>query len=361
VIEPEIGSVADGFWPPPARIEPLARRLYPAILHIARLAGPHLVLRTIAVEDPSGNRNGYADPGEPCSLVLEIANEGLAPSPEATLRVTSSAPGLALGAPRGIVRGHGIELQVPPLPAQGACRLSDTPLPAWIATRAEPGVPLALAMRIEGKGLDSVELEGEIRPGTPRCLLAGDPGMKHGTWDLGQGWGPKWAHSGAVSVVATGTTGTATGAAPSFTDSPGGPYPPSTDRALTLSHPISLAGIEHAELRYREQFQVEPWEDRCLVEARVAGEDWEPLLVVPGGVENGYRERRLSLDRYAGEEALWLRFRLVTNATVERDGWTVDDIQVWGYGGAGVPTEITRRPLPTPPSIPGTPSTSAAE
>jgi hypothetical protein len=334
VIEPEIGSAADGFWPPPARIEPLARRVFPAILHIAQVAGPRLVLHTLAVDDRAGNRNGHADPGERCSLTLELVNEGLAPSSEALLRVARTTPGLTVLV--GDRRLSEPPLRVPALRPGGTCRLGATPVPVAIAPDAEPGVPLEVAFAIAGGSVAACELTGEVRPGTPRSLTG--PGFAAEDWDFGQGWGMQ---SG-------------------FSDSPEGLYPPSSDRALTLRRPISLTGIEHAELVYREQFQVEPWEDRCLVEARTRGGDWEPLLVVPGGVETGYRERRLSLDRYAGEEALWLRFRLVANATIEREGWTVDRIQVLGYDG--VPTTVAHRPAaPTPTVVFTNPRSSAAE
>jgi len=96
------------------------------------------------------------------------------------------------------------------------------------------------------------------------------------------------------------------------------------------------------------------------VEARSLGGTWEPLLVIPGGVETGFRERRLSLDRYAGEEAVWLRFRLVTNATVERDGWTVDGIEIWGYGGLPGANAIAEGlPAIPPPAPAGSPSSAA--
>jgi hypothetical protein len=374
VVEPEIGSAADGFWPPPARIEPLARRLFPALVHVARLAGPHLVFRTLSVADPDGNQNGHADPGEHCALILELANEGLAPSSEAVLRVTRTAPGLLVGE-RLDSQGRGrrsedLVFRVPPLRKGGSCRLTATPLPIAVHGKTAPGQPLAVTFAIAGGSFAAAELVGEVRPGTPRCLTGEGPGLEADAWDFGPGWGvrrtPRGTPSGRGDWVATASSRPAPerehrGARSTFSDSPNGCYPPSSDRALTLRQPISLAGIEHAELVYREQFQVEPWEDRCLVEARTALGDWEPLLVVPGGVETGYRERRLSLDRYAGADRMWLRFRLVANATVEREGWTVGQIQVWGYSGQAIPSAVARRPevplLPAPTT--STPSSAA--
>jgi hypothetical protein len=368
VIEPEIGSAADGFWPPPARIEPLASRLFPAILHIARVAGPNLVVRALAVEDPAGNRNGCADPGERCSLVLTLANQGLAPSPEAVLRVSAGTPALHLGMSgnRPWRGGSVVALRMPALAAGASCQLTADRVPIQIAADTEPGAALPFAIEIDGEGLGGALLAAEIRAGTPRRLLSA--AETEVGWDFGQGWGfghaartPDAAQVERVSAGARSLLGGPRSAPQAvFTDSPAGPYPPSADRALTLRQPISLAGIAHAELRYREQFRVEPWEDRCLVEARSLDGEWEPLLVIPGGVETAFRERRLSLDRYAGEEAVWLRFRLVTNATVERDGWTVDGIEIWGYGGLPGATAIAEGPpaIP-PPSATGSPSSAA--
>ncbi|HWN81175.1 MAG TPA: hypothetical protein VNM87_03685, partial [Candidatus Udaeobacter sp.] len=339
-------------------------RLFPAILHIARVAGPNLVVRAVAVADPAGNRNGCADPGERCALVLTFANEGLAASPEALVRVTAATSALKIGGPGDrSARGRAITLRVPALPPGATRELGTDRVPIQIAADTEPGTTIPLAFEILGEGLGSPTAAAELRAGTPRALLSTTETGP--VWDFGPGWGIGHAarslDAAQVERVSAGARSTLGGDEAVFSDSPAGSYPPSTDRALTLRRPISLAGIAHAELRYREQFHVEPWEDRCLVEARALGGEWEPLVVIPGGVATAFQERRLSLDRYAGEEAVWLRFRLVSNATVERDGWTVDGIEVWGYGGSAGPAALAEGPLPVPPPARASAPSSAAE
>jgi hypothetical protein len=352
VIEPEIGSAVDGFWPPPARIEPLAARIYPAILHIARIAGPHLVVNELAVAgEPAGDGNGYADPGETCELRVTIENRGLCPSAPTRLRFTSSSAALTFAGGRNtlatMLGGTGeVVLLAPSIAPGGKLTLVEGTIPVRLAPETKPGARLAMAVELEGLGLAQTATLAELAAGTPRRILAHEEAAATGRWDLRGGWGLDGIPGAAIR----------------FTDSPDGSYPPAADRALTLLHPVSLAGIEHAELRYQERLAVEPWEDRCHVEARVPGGDWEPLLMIPGGVKARFRERRLSLDRYAGEDAVWLRFRLVTNETIERDGWTLAGIEVWGFPGT-TPEAHARaagKRLPLSPSHTGSATSSSA-
>ncbi len=283
---------------------------------------------------------------------MTIENRGTRTSAPTRLRFTSSSPALTLAAGRkvlaAVLGGAGeVVLLAPPIAPGAKLTLGEGTIPVRLAPETEPGARLAMAVELEGLGLAQTETLAELAAGTPRRLLAHEEAAATGRWDLRGGWGLD-AAPGAVAL---------------FTDSPDGSYPPAADRALTLLHPVSLAGIEHAELRYRERFTVEPWEDRCQVEARVPGGDWEPLLVIPGGVRARFRERRLSLDRYAGEDALWLRFRLVTNETIERDGWTLAGIEVWGFPGTTPEAHAraaTKR-LPPSPSRGGSATSSAAE
>jgi hypothetical protein len=329
VIEPEIGSAADGFWPPAERIRVLAERNLPAILHMARIAGAHLAPVGLEVRDGAaeiaasplttpgprvaffqpamGDGDGLADPGETVELVLQVRNQGLADLDRMTITVTSSSPGLTV---------HSGPFEVCSLPARTSRRLTSSPLWVSIAPGAVPGVPIALDLGFTGDGGYVGSATVELVPGSPTLAFADDAESGLGGWTTTGSWG-----------VAAAGAGTA------FTDSPRGDYPANANNALVLERPFDLSRAARAVLRYREVIATEPWDDLCHVEARAGGGSWMPIAVLPGGVESSFRERRLSLDALAGEHQVSLRFRLTSNHCNQRDGWTIDDLEVWAYPG----------------------------
>ena len=148
-----------------------------------------------------------------------------------------------------------------------------------------------------------------------------------------------------------------------FTDSPGASYAAHANAVLALRPALDLRGAEHVVLSYRERIATEPWHDRCHVEAWTPGRGWEPLFVHPGGVESIARRRDISLAAYAGEPEVRLRFRLTANGEREADGWTIDDIEVWAYGGGDGPAlgAPSRLASAAPAAGPGEAALEAAE
>jgi len=354
VIEPEIGSAADGFWPPARRIPMLAERNLPAILYMAQIAGAHLAPVGVEVRDGvrsatpgasigggnGGNSsNGMADPGETVEVILALRNQGWADLDRITITATSPSPALAVTS-SPIAIGF--------LPARTTRRLDSHPLRMAIAADAAPGVAAVIALEFTGERGYVGSATVEIVPGTPTLVFADDGESGLSQWNTTQGWG--------MTEMAAGSA---------FTDSPQGYYQANANNALVLEPPIDLSGAKRAVLRYRETLATEPWDDLCHVEASVPGGNWLPLAVLPGGVELSFRERRLSLDALAGEPRVRLRFRLTSNHSNQRDGWTIDDIEVWAYPGPDSSATLAARASAAVPGLPPIaapdPGTSTAE
>jgi len=94
----EIGSDADGFWPPLNRIQPLCNENYLTclyLLNVAPLYAPDstdLRLVTYAIHDPGGNNNGMADPGETVTMDVTLRNFGMYTAPGVAAVLFDSDP-----------------------------------------------------------------------------------------------------------------------------------------------------------------------------------------------------------------------------------------------------------------------------
>ncbi len=339
VIEPEIGAAADGFWPPPARTAELARKNLPALLHMARIAGPHVVANVHTVRPVGGAAGGRPgashgrddstlndrgpEPGATVEVILDLRNKGCAEARGVTITVTS-------GSPVATVLTGTCTAQL--IPAGTTAGLLQTPILVAISPGAIPGEPIPLRIAVTCPGAASPSSTVEIMTGTPQLLFAdrGDCGLDR--WVTESGFGLVTIRTGDELDVA-------------FSDSPDGPYRPHAAATLALRAPLDLTAAGRAVLRYRERIVAEPWQDLCFVEARAPGHDWMPLAIIPGGIESRFHEREVSLDAYAGEPAVELRFRLAANAEREADGWTLDDIEVWAFPAMGS-SDLSRRVSP---------------
>ena len=210
-----------------------------------------------------------------------------------------------------------------------------------IGADARPGQPLELALVWIGADGYYGEQTITITPGEPELLFADDAEHGPGNWLSTGGWG---------LVPVTGSSGKA------YADSPQGPYRPRSDNALVMRRPVNLAAFTAAHLEYRERFSVEPWADPCRIEATANGHDWITLATLAGGAQSEFRSRRINLDAFAGQEAVRLRFRLTANDINQKDGWTIDDIRIWGYAKSASFSEA----LPARPGTPSVPETDAA-
>jgi hypothetical protein len=325
VIEPEIGSAADGFWPPARRIQPLAERNLQAILYMAQIAGAHLAPSAIEVRDgipyasaagALGNGNGRADPGETVEVVLLLRNQGWADLDGVRMTPSSRSPVLTVPSS---------PIEVGFLPARTTRRMDRHPIQVAVAADAAPGETAVIALDFSGARGYVGSATVELVPGTPTLVFVDDGESGLSRWSTTQGWGITELPSGLA-----------------FTDSPRGDYQANANNALVLDSPIDLSGARRAVLSYREMVATEPWDDLCHVEASVPGENWLPLAVLPGGVDESFRERRLSLDALAGEPRVRLRFRLTSNQNNQQDGWTIDDIAVWAYPGPDSSAAVAR-------------------
>ena len=119
----------------------------------------------------------------------------------------------------------------------------------------------------------------------------------------------------------------------SWTDSPGGNYGNNVTTSLT-SIAFSLADATNSVLQFDHRYSIEAGFDNAHVEVSTnGGSSWITLQTYTG-TQGAWTSVAFDLGAYDGQPSVQVRFRLVTDFTVTRDGWYVDDVRVVADGGA---------------------------
>ena len=131
-------------------------------------------------------------------------------------------------------------------------------------------------------------------------------------WFYGSPWGVTTAHA------RSGTH--------SWTDSPGGSYPPAVDTSLKLT--IDLGTASMPVLTFWHRYSFDPNSDYGYVEVREVGTtSWRRLAFYTDTLAS-WTQDRVDLSNYAGKQ-VEVRFRLVSDSNgIQSDGWYLDDITV---------------------------------
>jgi len=129
-------------------------------------------------------------------------------------------------------------------------------------------------------------------------------------------WGTPW---GLTDVEEYGGTY-------SWTDSPGANYPANADTSLTTF--VNLTGATTPVLTFWHKYSLEEGKDFVYLETSAdSGLTWTALRTFTG-TETTWNYERVNLTFYAGNAKMGLRFRLVSNASNQQDGWYMDNLQI---------------------------------
>lgn len=336
----EVGNQNDGFWPPASRIVPLAQLNLRANMILAYAASVYLDADEIRIESPSG----VIRPGEYQLASLHLSHLGVADATVGGITVTAASgdPDLV------VVDDHASFQDMNP----GEKSWSQTGFLFYATNAAVPGTEVPLYLELsDGSGYVGRDTLS-FRVGDPATVFFDDASSGLLQWTAGGFWGIETTEGETV-----------------FSDSPGQPYQPNYDAALTLNQALDLSGATHAVLRFRTQWDVELGWDFARVEASVdSGGTWTALAgenTRPGhGVTDGYAggvqpldepgydgnqrfwiTEETDLSAYAGLEDVRIRFRMTSDGGDQRNGIFVDDVSVLGWA-PGVPLEA---------AVPGTP------
>jgi subtilisin family serine protease len=146
--------------------------------------------------------------------------------------------------------------------------------------------------------------------------------------DFDTGLGDGWATGG------TSTWGTEpTDFGPALSDSPGTTYAADANTWVQTTSPIDLSGQRGCKLGYWLDLDTQTNYDYLHVEASTNGGDtWSRVALWSGSTEGEWFPMVESLERWQWSAKVHIRFRLTSNATVQRDGARIDDVAVYCTG-----------------------------
>jgi hypothetical protein len=121
------------------------------------------------------------------------------------------------------------------------------------------------------------------------------------------------------------TEETSSSSSHAWSDSPGRSYANNANVSLRTARPIPLDGLINPELAFKTKFDLERGFDYGLVEVSTdGGQSWLEVSRITG-TQSTWREHRVGLERFRGLDIL-VRFRLVSDSSLTRDGWYIDDV-----------------------------------
>ncbi len=152
------------------------------------------------------------------------------------------------------------------------------------------------------------------------------------------GWTGGWGLStGGVGHLSTG----------SLTDSPGVNYADNITNIVTMAQSVDLDGVLTAQLSFWATWAIEPTWDACFCEVSVnGGQSWTALTTAYTGPATGqggqtpagvpcfddnqltWVQNTVSLANYIGQPDVRIRYRLATDTSVNRAGFTFDDFRI---------------------------------
>jgi hypothetical protein len=142
----------------------------------------------------------------------------------------------------------------------------------------------------------------------------------------------------------------------SFTDSPGGTYPPNATATLTYNIDITLQNVLGAELEFDTQWDIENnWDYGQVLVSTNNGTTWTPLAgnytnLATGsfqppnqplydGTQTTWVHEKMNLAAFVNQN-IKLRFLLRSDGSIQNDGWYVDNIKISVYNTV-IPVELT--------------------
>ncbi|MBW6497926.1 MAG: immune inhibitor A, partial [Bacteroidales bacterium] len=302
---PEAGSPADGFWPAMSRIEEICAGHTGMNLYLARLA--------LAYAEVAFQGDHFADSHE-FSLPFEIKNYGLESEATFTVSVNPISP-LITSVSDPMVFENLDLLET----ANGAFQVSLHPA-------TYDGLMFDFEVLLNNGAF--------VWRDTLKYTFGEPPVLFADQFQSAQNWtGGTWGLDAAYYVSAPY----------SMSDSPGGQYGNNLNNQLTLVQTIDLTDFDGAFAEFKARWDIETnWDYVQFMVSENGGSTWVPMAgnyTVIGssnqdagkpiyhGIQSNWISERIDLGAFAGKEIL-VRFRLVSDASVTRDGFYFDDFRI---------------------------------
>ncbi|GJQ64778.1 MAG: hypothetical protein SCALA702_38310 [Melioribacteraceae bacterium] len=321
---PEVGSFSDGFWPSQSRIFPLAEENLQPNLYLTWAAGDFV--GTIAAEFYPE----YVNPGGIAELAPVLRNKGLAPASNVTATLVAISPEINV---------MNSEISVSSIDSRQTVTPSER-FEFSISEGAVIGEALQMAVITKSNGTVMSADTIDFIPGVPTILFSDQHDDPAVMWDMESSTSDDW--DATTSVFYSAPT--------SYTESKSGNYSSYAETKMISSNTIDLTTVTSAVLSFRTKWAIEDsWDCGQVFISTNNGSSWNVLEgphSQPGsgqgeqptgepvydGTQAEWVLEEINLEDFIGEEVL-VKFEFRSDSYIEKDGWYIDDIKIYYYGG----------------------------
>lgn len=320
----EVGSDADGFWPSQSRIFPLAQGNLRPNLYNTWVAGEYVSFTEAQYSSE------YLLPGESYTLIPKFKNKGLSTANDLLIEIVSLNEYLEFENASFVIDS------IPPREEF----IPVTPVDFSLNEFAPTGQKLFYEVKtVISSAVMSRDTLWMI-PGMPVFIFNdtnNDPSL---LWTITASPAtPKW--EATTSAFHSSPT--------AYTDSKTSTYANNANVKMIMKDPVSLNGISSAVLSYWSKWDIEAnWDCGQVYISTNNGTTWQVLVgsfTVPGagqgaqpanepvyeGAQTAWVYEEIDLSDYVGNDVK-IKFELRSDGSLQKDGWYLDDIQIYYYG-----------------------------
>ncbi len=301
---PEVGP---SFWPAQSEIMGLVQTTLEMNKYICLVAGPYV---NPVSETP--NKQTYTS-GEAGNFKLVFKNKGLGTAQNVKVEFTPINPAYIT-----------VPVQLYTKTSMASMTSDSVTFNFTLSGSVTNGT--AVPVRLKLKQEDTVTVLNKIvylRIGNGTVILADSAENGMTNWTTNAGWG-------IVTTQYYSPTH-------SFTDSPTGNYLANANNYMVYNGTINASATPVLNLSFWHKYITEATYDFCLVEISTNnGTTWQNIKSYDGTLST-WTYQSFDISTLAnGSSQVKIRFRLTADASLQYDGWYVDDIKVTAYNS--VPT-----------------------
>lgn len=297
---PEVGSSSDGFWPPQSRIMPLVQSVLWSNIYFAMTAGGYVAPENIVL-----SKMQYT-PGESGNIKIHFKNKGFMNSQNVKIELSSPSPYINVSS---VTYNYNFVNSY----------FKDSLLFNFnILSTCPNNKALPVLLKIKQNDTSLVHTETIYIPvgaGTVTLLDSAENSLTK--FSVAGGWGITSSQYYSPSN--------------SFTDSPSGNYPASATGSMTLINPINITNYPVTFISFWHKYTIDSLDYAYVDVSSDGGTSWQSIKYFMG-TQSSWKQEFLDITALANSSSnLRIKFSLVSNKSVQTDGWYIDNIKMTNY------------------------------
>ncbi len=313
---PEVGS---SFWPSQDKIIPLAEENVFPNLYLAWVAGGFVNTQDVSFDEE------YYIAGESGFITLTVKNKGLEDISDVSISVSSSNN-------VEILEGNSITI-------------------GNVSSQAIDTLANVIKFKIKDSAIAGDSANFEIKYYANNLLMATNTyslivGRPETYFIDSLSTIENWSTESNVNNNWELTSDNFYSAPSSITDSRVGNYKLNAIVSFTNKIKINLTTVEKPYLKFKTMYNIEPGWDYGQVSISTDSVNWQPIgggsstlgsgsfqptnELVYDGIQSEWISEIININNYSGEH-VFIRFQLNSDEYVQKDGWYIDDIEIFEY------------------------------